>query len=75
MLAWLDTHLDAALARLPERRLSFLEATAYCFCTHLEFRGLGSLAGYPKLRAFVASFGARPAAERTPYRFDQPPAG
>jgi glutathione S-transferase len=72
MVGWLDTNLDAALARLPERQLSFLEASAYCFCTHLEFRGLLSLDPFPKLRAFVTSFGVRPGAERTPYRFDQP---
>ena len=73
MLAWLDANLDQALARLPERRLSFLEATAFCVCAHLEFRGLGSLDPYPRLRAFVTSFGVRPCAARTPYRFDQPP--
>jgi hypothetical protein len=73
MATWLDAHLDAALSRLPARRLSFLEATAYCFCTHAEFRGLMSLDPFPKLRAFTTTFGARPCAERTPYRFDQPP--
>jgi len=73
MAAWLDANLDAALSRLPERRLSFLEATAYCFCTHTEFRGLLSLDPFPKLRAFTTAFGVRPSAERTPYRFDQPP--
>lgn len=72
--AWLDTHLDAALARLPERRLSFLEVSAFCFVTHLEFRGLAELSSFPRLRAFAAAFGARPAAERTAYRFDAPPA-
>jgi glutathione S-transferase len=74
MLAWLDANLDRALARLPERQLSFLEATAYCLCTHLEFRGLGSLEPYPRLASFVSAFGVRAGAERTPYRFDQPPA-
>jgi glutathione S-transferase len=70
---WLDTHLDAALAELPERRLSFLEVTVFCFATHLEARGLFSLDTVPRLRAFATAFGARPSAERTPYRFDQPP--
>lgn len=73
MAAWLDANLEAALSRLPERRLSFLEATAYCFCTHAEFRGLMTLDPFPKLRAFATTFGTRPCAERTPYRFDQPP--
>lgn len=72
--AWLETHLDAALTRLPERRLSFLEVSAFCFVTHLEFRALATLDAFPKLRAFAAAFGARPAAERTAYRFDAPPA-
>jgi glutathione S-transferase len=73
MVAWLDTHLDSALARLPERRLSYLEATAYAFTTHVEFRGIMPLDAFPKLVAFRSAFGARPCAERTPLRFDQPP--
>jgi glutathione S-transferase len=70
---WLDTHLDAALARLPERRLSFLEVTAFCFASHLEFRQFLKLESLPRLRAFTSAFAARPCAERTPYRFDAPP--
>jgi len=73
MAAWLDTHLDSAIARLPERRLSYLEATAFAFTAHVEFRGIMSLEPFPKLVAFRAAFGARPCAERTPFRFDQPP--
>jgi glutathione S-transferase len=73
MAGWLDTHLDSALARLPERRLSYLEATAYAFTAHVEFRGIMPLDPFPKLVAFRAAFGARPSAERTPFRFDQPP--
>ncbi|HEV8550054.1 MAG TPA: glutathione S-transferase family protein [Polyangiaceae bacterium] len=71
---WLDANLDRALACLPERRLSFLEVTAYCFATHLEFRQLLSLAELPRLHAFTTAFGARPAAQATAYGFDQPPA-
>jgi glutathione S-transferase len=71
--AWLEANLAGALARLPERRLSFLEVSAFCFVTHLEFRGLAELEPFPNLRAFAASFGARDAAERTPYRFDPAP--
>jgi glutathione S-transferase len=72
-LGWLETHLEAALARLPERRLSYLEATAYAFTAHLEFRGIMPLDAFPKLVAFRAAFGARPCAERTPFHFDKPP--
>jgi glutathione S-transferase len=72
--AWLEANLEGALARLPERRLSFLEVSAFCFVTHLEFRELAKLDPFPKLRAFAAAFAARSAAERTPYRFDPPPA-
>ncbi len=71
--AWLDTHLAAALTRLPERQLSFLEVTAYCFATHLEFRGFGSLASWPRLHAFAAAFGSRPSALQTGYHFDTSP--
>ncbi len=73
-LAWLEANLDAVLASLPERRLSFLEVSAFCMLTHLEFRELGRLDGRPKLQAFCSRFGARPSAQRTNYRFDQPPA-
>ncbi|HSU38782.1 MAG TPA: glutathione S-transferase family protein [Polyangiaceae bacterium] len=73
-LAWLEANLDAVLAPLPERRLSFLEVSAFCLLTHLEFRELGRLDGRPRLQAFCSRFGARPSAQQTPYRFDQPPA-
>jgi glutathione S-transferase len=71
-VAWLEANLDAALAMLPEGRLNFLEVSAYCLLTHLEFRELMRLDGYPKLRAFCARFGARPSAQATTYHFDQP---
>ncbi len=71
-IAWLEANLDAALATLPARRLSFLEVSAYCLLTHLEFRELSRLDDQPKLREFCARFGARPTAERTTYRFDRP---
>jgi len=72
-LAWLEANLDAVLASLPERRLSFLEVSAFCLLTHLEFRELGRLDGHPELQAFCSRFGARPSARKTTYRFDQPP--
>ena len=72
-LAWLESNLDAALDAQPRGgELSFLEVSAFCFLTHLPFRGLGSLDTYPKLRAFVARFDGRPSAQATPYRFDVP---
>jgi glutathione S-transferase len=72
-LAWLEINLGAALdAQPPGGELSFLEVSAFCFLTHLSFRGLGSLDAYPQLRAFTARFDARPSARATPYRFDVP---
>jgi glutathione S-transferase len=73
-LAWLEANLEGVLATLPERRLCFLEVSAFCFLTHLEFRELGRLDQLPKLRAFCERFGARASAALTTYRFDQPPA-
>ena len=73
-LAWLEANLDAVLASLPERRLSFLEVSAFCLLTHLEFRELGRLDAHPKLRAFCELFGARTSAHKTTYHFDPPPA-
>jgi glutathione S-transferase len=73
-LAWLEANLDAVLATLPERRLSFLEVSAFCLLTHLEFRELGRLDGHARLQDFCARFGARPSARQTSYRFDPPPA-
>ena len=73
-LTWLETHLEAALDAQPRGGdLSFLEVSAFCFLTHLGFRGLGTLDAYPRLRAFTARFEARPSAQATPYRFDPPP--
>jgi glutathione S-transferase len=72
-LEWLESNLDAAVASLPERRLSYLEVSAFCFLTHLGFRELGTLDGRPRLSAFCERFGARPSAQATPYRFDQQP--
>lgn len=73
-VAWLEANLDAALAPLPERRLSFLEVSAFCLLTHLSFRQLLSLADRPRLTAFCERFGARPSARATDYYFDQPSA-
>ena len=71
-VTWLEKNLEPALASLPEPRLSFLEVSAFCLLTHLGFRGLGSIEDQPSLVAFCARFGARPSAQATAYRFDQP---
>lgn len=72
-LGWLESNLDAAIASQPSGDLGFLEVSAFCFLTHLEFRGLGTLEGRPNLRAFCERFAARASARATPYRLDQPP--
>jgi glutathione S-transferase len=73
-VAWLEANLDAALAQFPERRLSFLEVSAFCMLTHLGFRQLLSLEDRPRLSAFCQRFGARPSALASGYYFDQPSA-
>lgn len=70
-IAWLEGNAKRALSTLPpDRHLSFLEVTLFCLVTHLEFRDVLSIAPYPELRDFCSSFGARPSAEGTAYRFD-----
>lgn len=73
-VAWLEANLDAALATLPEPRLSFLEVSAFCLLTHLGFRQLLSIDDRPRLTAFCQRFGARPSALATGYYLDQPSA-
>jgi glutathione S-transferase len=70
-LAFLDEHLEEARAALPpERLLSFFEVSLFCLVTHLPFRKIMEVTGYPRLQAFCRQFEARPAATATPYRFD-----
>jgi glutathione S-transferase len=70
-LAFLEANLEAALAALPpERLLSFCETSLFCLVTHLPFRKVAEVDGYPKLLAFRDSFGQRPGAVATAYRFD-----
>lgn len=74
-LAWLDAHVAEVLAVLPaKRRLSLFEASLFCMIDHLHFRKTVPVEQYSSLQAFVRSFAARPAAQRTPYQFDVPPA-
>lgn len=67
---WLDEHVDAALSALPERELSYLEATLFCLTEHLAFRQVLPTEPFGRLKAFCASFGARESARATPFVFD-----
>ena len=70
-LAFLDTNVERALEALPpERALSFCETSLYCMVTHLPFRKLMEVDGYPRLAAFCGTFGERASARATEYRFD-----
>jgi glutathione S-transferase len=68
-LAWLDEHIDAALARLPAGRdISLFEVTLFCLVEHLTFRPTVATNPYRNLRAFAATYAALPAAMATAYR-------
>jgi glutathione S-transferase len=69
-LAFLEAHVDDMQAALPARRLSFCETALYCLVTHLPFRKIMAVDGYPKLNAFCQAFDQRPSAQATTYRFD-----
>jgi glutathione S-transferase len=70
-LAWLEDNVRPVLEALPgERDLSYLEVTLFCLMTHLPFREVLPLAGYPELSDFCRHFAARPSAMATEYRFD-----
>ena len=70
-VAWLEQHLDAALAQTARPdAVSFLALSAYCFLTHLGFRQVLEIDAWPRLCRFCSTFGARPSALATPYRFD-----
>lgn len=72
-LRYLDDHLAEALATLPALRLlSFLEVAVFCLVTHLPFREIRSVDGYPRLIEFCRQFGARAGTRATEYAFDQP---
>jgi glutathione S-transferase len=72
-LAWLDVHLDAIHAQLPDERIALFDLMLFCLLEHLPFRNPVDLSGMPRLAAFVSRFGARASAQATPYRFDAPP--
>lgn len=70
MLGWLERDLDAALAALPERELSYLELSLFCLLEHLEFRKVLPLEPYPRLSVFRERFARRPSAQATAFEFD-----
>jgi glutathione S-transferase len=71
MMAWLEEHVDPALAALPTGRdLSYLEVSLYCLVTHLEFRDVLPTAPYVALNRFCQRFAERPSAKETAFRFD-----
>lgn len=70
-LAFLDEHVDRAVAALPADRLvSFFETALYCLVTHLPWRKLMPVDAYARLTAFCAAYGTRASAGATEYRFD-----
>lgn len=70
-LGFIDRHLPAALAALPqERDLSYLEVTLFCLVAHLDFRNVMSTAPYDELCAFRQRYGTRAACRDTEYHFD-----
>ena len=70
-MKWLDRHWPSVLDALPPQRdLSFLEVTAFCLVTHLEFRQVIDVTPYTTLARFVDEFGKRDCALATPYRYD-----
>jgi glutathione S-transferase len=74
-VAFLEANVDAVVAALPAgRRLSFCETSLYCLVTHLPFRKLMDVGGFARLLAFCQTFGLRPGAQATKYRFDAPTA-
>jgi glutathione S-transferase len=70
MLGWLEGNVDAALAALPERDLSYLELSLFCLLEHLQFRQVLPLEPYVRLAAFREHFAQRPSARATPFKFD-----
>lgn len=70
-IGYLDAHVDAMLAALPARRLSFVEVALFCLVRHLPWREVMDVAPYRRLAAFADAFGARACARETEFRFDQ----
>lgn len=70
-IRWLEDELPRVLSQLPERDLSFLEVTSFCFVTHLEFREVLDMSTYARLRELSRQFEGRPSARATEYQFDK----
>lgn len=74
-LRWLDSHLDRILAALPSPRdLSLLEVSLFCLIDHLLFRPTLVVEPFGNLLTFTKGFALRASAQRSPYKFDIPPA-
>jgi glutathione S-transferase len=72
-LRYLDERLDDVLGALPQtRRFSFFEVAVFCVVTHLPFRQVMDVTPFKRLSGFCQSFGERPSAVATAYRFDAP---
>jgi glutathione S-transferase len=72
-LGFLDENVDAIASALPaDRALSFVEVAIFSLVTHLPFRDVLDVDGYPRLTAFCERFAARESARQTGYRFDAP---
>lgn len=70
-LRWLDLNLAACLRALPPRDLSLFEVSLYCLVEHLVFRPTLPVDSFGALIGFSKTFGERPSARRTFYRFDK----
>lgn len=70
-LAYLDAHLDGALAALPAARsFSTLEVGLFCVLEHLPFREVADVSAFTRLAAFCDTWRRRESAIATAYRFD-----
>jgi glutathione S-transferase len=69
-LRWLDAHVDAVIAHLPEREVSLFEIELFCLIEHLAFRGSLPVEPYPALVSFAERWRQRESAKATAYRFD-----
>jgi glutathione S-transferase len=72
-LQWLDANLAAVLRALPPRDLSIFEVSLFCLVDHLVFRATLPIDPYPSLVGFRSELSMRASAQRTAYRFDEPP--
>lgn len=69
-MRYLDAHVDALVAALPARRVSFVEVALFCLVRYLPWREIMDVG--PRLAAFADAYGTRESARATEYRFDAP---